>query len=256
MLKYHTPFLPSCVSSYSEPFLGGGAMYIYVQETFHPKKCYINDINPSIVNIYRSIKTDSQTFCDVVDSYQEKYLPLSKDDRKKYYYEVRNAHAYSFHEWSQTYEAATLYFLMKTGFNGVWQINKNTNNRYGTPSGLLNQKDKIYCKETVKSWNAMLQNTDIYSSSYTDCPTADVNYLDPPYRSSTTAYGSDWSDQDLIELLESRKDSKDATLICNRDDGTNFFEKWKEDYNLHTFPVSYTVGRNGKTPATEILLVR
>ena len=30
MLKYHAPHLPSTVNSYSEPFFGGGAMFLYI----------------------------------------------------------------------------------------------------------------------------------------------------------------------------------------------------------------------------------
>jgi site-specific DNA-adenine methylase len=83
-----------------------------------------------------------------------------------------------------------------------------------------------------------------------------VNYLDPPYRSSTTVYESGWDDCQLVSMLETYKESDSKVLICNRDDGSGFFEGWEDSYAVHTFPVSYTVGRNGKTAATEVLLVR
>jgi DNA adenine methylase len=48
------------------------------------------------------------------------------------------------------------------------QLNINTNNRYGTPSGLLNQRTKVYDKDVVEWWNKALQNTQILSGDWKD----------------------------------------------------------------------------------------
>ena len=42
---------------------------------------------------------------------------------------------------------------MKTGFNGVWQVNRNTNNKFGTPFGLGNQKTKVYDRDVLNWWH-------------------------------------------------------------------------------------------------------
>ena len=261
VLKYHTPYLPNQVTEYSEPFFGGGAMFIYVMKRYNPKKAYINDVNESIINIYRNVKDNVEDFIKVVDQYQETYLPLSKEDRKKYFFDVRYQHAYDYENWDKVFEAGTLYFLMKTGFNGIWQINQNTNGRYGTPAGLLNQKDKVYDKTMVYEWNHMLKNVDIYCGDYSQCPSGDLNYLDPPYRDSFADYGTGWNDQRTEELLEYTKNLPGSVLFCNRCDGSDFFESRKGDMNLITFPITYTAGRRKKTEdgyeakkATEVLL--
>lgn len=261
MLKYHTNYLPSSVTEYSEPFFGGGAMFIYVMKHYNPKKAYINDVNKSIIEIYRNVKDNVDDFCKVVDQYQEVYLPLSKEDRKKYFFDVRHQHAYDYKDWDKVFEAGTLYFLMKTGFNGIWQINKNTNGRYGTPAGLLNQKDKIYDKSMVYEWNHMLKNVEIHCGDYSQCPSGDLNYLDPPYRDSFADYGTGWNDQKTEELLEYTKNLPGTVLFCNRCDGSDFFDSRKGNMNMTTFPITYTAGRRKKTatgyvakPATEVLL--
>jgi DNA adenine methylase len=256
VLKHHSPFLPSSCQSYTEPFFGGGAMYLYVQENLRPEVCRINDTNEGIIRIYRSVKADLDSFLKELDPLCERFLALSKPDRKKFYYEVRHQHAYDFEGWTPTKEAATLYFLMKTGFNGVWQINKNTNNRYGTPSGLLKQTTSVYDLDCVKAWHDLLQNTEVSCGDYRDCPTSELNYLDPPYRVSTTSYSSGWGDNDLVNLMEWVKTVKGKVLLCNRDDGSGFFDRWSEDFISHTFPMSYTVGRSGATSSSEVLLVR
>ena len=144
---------------------------------------------------------------DLLDSYCNIYLPMNKEDRKKYYFEVRHEHAYDYQKWSQAEEAATLYFLMKTGFNGIFQINKNTNGRYGTPAGLLNQKDKVYELDVVQWWNQALQNAEIMSGDWKEClkqvPDKENTFifLDPPYRDSFTSYGQEFTDDDQLDLL-------------------------------------------------------
>jgi DNA adenine methylase len=136
MLKHYLPYMPSSINEYSEPFLGGGAMFLYVMETYHPKKVYLNDCYEGVINIYRVIKDDVHNFCLLVDKLQAEYLNLNKEARKAFYYDLRSKHAFDYATWDKTQEAAVLFFLMKTGFNGIIQINKNTNNRYGTPCGL------------------------------------------------------------------------------------------------------------------------
>ena len=146
VLKHYAPFMPTTFENYYEPFFGGGAMFVHVMNTYRPKNVVINDINADVVNIYRSIRDNYEEFKTRLDELEDQYLYLTKVDRKKINFEIRHQHAYDYESWSRPLEAATLYFLMKTGFNGIYQLNKNTNGRYGTPAGLLNQK--IRCDVT------------------------------------------------------------------------------------------------------------
>ena len=261
MLKYHTPLLPQKIESYSEPFFGGGAMFLHVMENFAPTTVHINDTNESIINIYRAIKDDPEAFCNAVDVFQSVYIPLDKQGRKDYYFKVRHQHAYDYAIWSPDFSAAVLYFLMKTSFNGIWQINANTNGRYGTPAGLLNHKDVVYDRDNVFAWHRLLQNVTIHSGDYSQCPTSDFNYFDPPYRDSFTTYSTAWNDDDTERLLTYVKSIDANVMLCNRCDGSSFFDDRAGDLSIARFPVTYTAGRRKKTeqgfeakPATEILL--
>ena len=144
MLKHYLPIMPEKVETYVEPFFGGGAMFVHIVQNYKPKNLVINDVNKDIIRVYNSIKNNLPEFTEKLDSYCNVFLPMSKDDRKKYYFEVRHKHAYDYEQWSEAEQAATLYFLMKTGFNGIFQVNKNTNGRYGTPAGLLNPQENLY----------------------------------------------------------------------------------------------------------------
>ena len=261
MLKHHVPLLPESITSYSEPFFGGGAMFLHVMQTFSPSVVYINDINEPIMNIYRAVKEEPDEFCNVVDVFQDKYISLSKEDRKKYYYQVRQAHAYDYHSWSPTFCSAVLYFLMKTGFNGIWQINANTNGRYGTPSGLLNQVDTVYDRPNVLRWSELLLHVTIKSGDYQNVPPCDFGYFDPPYRDSFTTYSTGFGDEETSELIKYLLEYPGKIMLSNRCDGSTFFEDRAPDMTIHRFPVTYTAGRRKKTDegfeakkATEILL--
>jgi DNA adenine methylase len=264
MIKNYLPLMPEKVEVYSEPFFGGGAMYLHVQETYKPTKCFINDSNDGIVEIYKSIKNNLEEFIDILKKFDQKYIPMDKKQRKDFYYQVRKKHAYDYQNWSKVHESATLYFLMKTGFNGIWQINKNTNNRFGTPSGLLNQKDTCFDFGNIREWNRLLQNTEIFCGDWKDCPTGDFTFFDPPYRDSFTTYGTGWGDNECDDLVNTVQNINGTVFLCNRDDGSDFFEIRKGLFSIHKFPITYTAGRRKNKDdgtfeakkATEILMVK
>ena len=270
MLKKYTDHLPKQFDSYIEPFLGGGAMFVWAFKKNPEATFFLNDANEDIMRIYQSIRNDVGKFLLTLYRYQEAFLPLSKPERKKFYYALRQEHAYNYQKWTATEEAATLYFLMKTGFNGIWQINKNTNGRFGTPSGLLNQKDKVYDLSNIEEWHNALQSCTLTSVDYTDChkfgtPNS-FAFLDPPYRGSFTQYGVDFNDQEqekVIKLLNDLTVSGSYAIMSNRDVGDGFFESRLGDNDMVYFDVTYTAGRRKKNTdgshsakkAREILMI-
>jgi DNA adenine methylase len=264
VLKHYAPFMPQSLTNYYEPFFGGGAMFVHVMNNYHPKYVVINDMNEGVMNIYRSIKSDVDEFINRLDSLQAQYLPLNKDDRKKFYFDLRHLHAWNYQEWSPTFEAATLYFLMKTGFNGIWQINKNTNGRFGTPSGLLNQKDKVYDLDVIKWWHDALQKVIINVGDWSDSVAHDRDgffFFDPPYRNSFADYGNAFTDEMLSKLIDFA-DNQDQVFISNRADD-DYFDHLNNSLNVHYFDITYTAGRRKKTEdgfnakkAREILLYK
>jgi len=264
VLKHYAPFMPTAFETYYEPFFGGGAMFVHVMNTYQPKNVVINDINSDVVNIYKAIKTDLTEFQQRLDSLESQYLPLSKDDRKKFYFDTRHLHAWNYQEWSPTFEAATLYFLMKTGFNGIYQLNKNTNGRYGTPAGLLNQKDKVYDRDVLNWWHNALQNVTIKSGDWKDAVENDPNgffFFDPPYRDSFADYGNGFGDEALTSLLDFA-DAQNLVFVANRADD-DWFDDQSRSMQVHYFDITYTAGRRKKTEdgfaakkAREILLYK
>jgi len=264
VLKHYAPFMPTTFETYYEPFFGGGAMFVHVMNIYQPKNVVINDINADVINIYRSIRDNYDEFDERLNILEKQYIPLSKEDRKSLYFEIRHQHAYDYESWSKPFEAATLYFLMKTGFNGIYQLNKNTNGRYGTPAGLLNQKDKVYDRSVLQWWNEVLQNVTIKSGDWKDSVNEDPNgffFFDPPYRDSFADYGNGFGDDALTDLLDFA-DAQNLVFVANRADD-DWFESQSRSMNVHYFDITYTAGRRKKTEegyeakkAREILLYK
>ena len=264
VLKHYAPFMPSSFETYYEPFFGGGAMFVHVMNTYQPKNVVINDINADVINIYRSIRNNYDEFVERLNILEKQYIPLSKEDRKTLYFEIRHQHAYDYESWSKPVEAATLYFLMKTGFNGIYQLNKNTNGRYGTPAGLLNQKDTVYNRDVLQWWHDTLQSVTIKSGDWKDAVKDDPTgffFFDPPYRDSFADYGNEFGDEALTSLLDFA-DAQNLVFVANRADDEWFDDK-SRSMQVHYFDITYTAGRRKKTEdgfaakkAREILLYK
>ena len=67
LLDTFRPLLPKKITTYCEPFVGGGALLFHLQ----PNTAYINDINPELIRVYTVIKENVDELIDTI----YKYLP-------------------------------------------------------------------------------------------------------------------------------------------------------------------------------------
>lgn len=250
--KYENhPGIPkSRYDTFVEPFFGGGAMMIYMsKKNLGIKKFVLNDINTEIVNLYHTIKSDVNVFVQELDNLSDTYLPLSKDERKKFYYEIRSSYISDYTNWSKTKESATLYFLMKTAFNGIFQSTKEAKGRFATPAGLLNQTNKVYDKNNVFIWNNFLQNVEIKCGDWKDACAVDGRafyFMDPPYRNSFAQYEQVFDDRQHVELINFCKEADEAghyVFYCNRETEDSFYLDNKGKLEISYYDITYTVGR-------------
>jgi DNA adenine methylase len=234
---------------YIEPFAGGAAMFQHMSGGASPKAT-LSDINLEIVDLYRLVKSDPQFIIKEMKALEAKWLPLDIPERKALYYELRQAY-WATPEGPQA--TALLYFLMKTGFNGIWQTCKASNGRYGTPVGLANQKTAVFSPDVVLDWHSRLANTDLLCAGYDKIGVDDAAfiYCDPPYRDSFTTYGAVFGDDEQVRLIEwcrkQHEETGSIVWLCNRDAGDGFFEKHAPEARMHRFPITYTAGRRKRT---------
>ena len=66
-------------------FVGGGAVLFDILSKFDLDEIYISDINAELINTYIIVRDYIDKLIHLLISYQEDYVPLDTDNRKKYY---------------------------------------------------------------------------------------------------------------------------------------------------------------------------
>jgi len=240
--------------TYVEPFFGGGAMMVWLaQNAPGIQRFVLNDINSEIVNLYRVIRDDVEGFLHHCDNLATPYLALDTPARKVFYYQVRDSYIRDWPQWSQVQDSATLYFLMKTAFNGIWQTTQASQGRFCTPAGLLNHRGQVYDRDNVRTWHDFLQRVDICSGNWDQCLEVSGRafyFFDPPYRDSFTQYAQTFRDQDhdrVIAFCRQARDRGHRVFYSGRDAGDDFYESRRGGLGIETYPITYTAGRRATT---------
>ena len=209
--KYY-PFDNGDITKYAEPFIGGGAVLFDILSKYNLEEIYISDINAELINTYNSIRGDIEELIEMLNKYQNEYVPLETTDRKLYYITKRDRFNYlkaNGTAFENIEKAALMIFLNKTCFNGLFRVNKK--GMFNVPMG--SYKNPLICDEkNLKVISEKLQNVQIVCGDYRkSAEFIDEHtfvYFDPPYRpltetASFTAYTENlFNDKEQIELAE------------------------------------------------------
>ena len=79
LVKKFSHLVPNSYETYFEPFVGGGAVFFYL----NPKKATLNDLNDELINVYRVIKNKPDDLMKELDKLQPNV------NSKDFYYELR-----------------------------------------------------------------------------------------------------------------------------------------------------------------------
>ena len=85
LLDTFRPLLPKKITTYCEPFVGGGALLFHLQ----PDTAYINDINPELIRVYTVIKENVDELIEELEKFEntaEQFYAVRDWDRNKDYY--------------------------------------------------------------------------------------------------------------------------------------------------------------------------
>ena len=188
---------PECFNpesnTYFEPFVGGGAVFFDLL----PKHAELSDTNRELVMTYNVIKDN----VDGLIKSLKKHIY-----NKEYYLGVR---AQDINELSDIEVASRFIFLNRTGFNGMYRVNKS--GQFNVPFGRY--KNPLICDENnLLKVSEALQGITITHRDYKDvlelAKIGDFIYFDPPYyplnpTSSFTAYtAKGFFDKEQIELRD------------------------------------------------------
>lgn len=128
--------------NYVECFLGSGVVLLNVlnnKEELKYDNFYVNDINSNIINFYKMLQDEPQYLLDNIKPLMQQYNSLEIEQKSDLFYEIRK----KFNESSDIKEKSIyFYFLMKTGFNGVYR--ENSKGEFNVPFG---KKEKVVINE-------------------------------------------------------------------------------------------------------------
>ena len=77
------------ITTYVEPFIGGGAFFFYLNQRFSFEHCYICDANVELVLAYRVIKKSVKKLIAELGNLESDYLSKNEKKRELFFYEVR-----------------------------------------------------------------------------------------------------------------------------------------------------------------------
>jgi DNA adenine methylase len=192
LIQQYIPYLPKKFKTYYEPFLGGAAVFFYL----NPPSAALTDINAELVNAYRCVRDNVEELILNLEAHQLRHC-------RDYYYEVRQSPGVTNIE-----KAARLIYLNKTCFNGLYR--ENSKGAFNVPIGKY-KNPKICNPALLRSVSAALQNAQINVRPFEDIlehasSCDDFVYFDPPYHplsptSNFTAYSRySFSQDDQIRL--------------------------------------------------------
>ena len=180
-------------NTYYEPFVGGGAVFFEVL----PERAVLSDMNAELVTTYNVIKSDV-----------EKLIRSLKEHihEKDYFLELR---AKDISKLSSIEVASRFIYLNRTGFNGLYRVNKS--GQFNVPFG--SYKSPVICDEdNLRAVSKTLKNVNILHQDYKHvlktAQSGDFIYFDPPYfpvskTASFTSYtAGSFLEKEQIELRD------------------------------------------------------
>ena len=191
------PYIPNSFNTYIEPFLGGGAVFFYLE----PQKAIINDINKRLMTFYKQLRDDYPLLRKQLNEIQIIYehnqlaykLLKSKnpDDRvpnknEDLYYKMRDLFNHPNEEYL---EGLVYFFINKTAYSGM--IRFNSNGEYNVPFG---RYPNLNTQLVTEQHSRLLQQAELYTLDYKKifdkAKSDDFMFLDPPYDCIFNDYGN------------------------------------------------------------------
>ena len=233
LLDTFKPLLPKRITTYCEPFLGGGALLFSLQ----PQKAFVNDINSDLIQVYTTIKDDVENLIAALSEYRNEsdffYYVRDWDRDKERYAKLTGVE-----------KAARLKYLNKTCYNGLYRVNNA--GEFNSPFGNY-RNPNIINAPVLRAVSTYFNSADIHFTSvdYEEVlkkiPKGTFVYLDPPYdpvseTSAFTGYSKGGFSRDEQIRLRRCCDDLNARKIkfMLSNSSTDFIREQYAAYNITT----------------------
>ncbi|TVU54268.1 MAG: DNA adenine methylase [Arthrospira sp. PLM2.Bin9] len=249
LIPQYTTYFPANYQTYYEPFLGGGAIFFYLQ----PNPAFLSDINSELINAYQCVRNHTEALISRLEQHQQHH-------NQGYYYQMRSQ------KFSNSLDqAARLIYLNKTCFNGLYRENRQ--GQFNVPMGKY-KNPKICPRELLITASKTLQSATLKVQSFEAIvneanSAADFVYFDPPYHplsptSNFTSYshhkfGVDEQEK-LAEIFGILHKRGVKVMLSNSD--TELIRDLYKDFNIHPIQAGRAINSNpqNRGKITELLI--
>lgn len=185
ILSYVEHTFPERIEKYYEPFAGGAAVFFALVARGKFVRARLSDMNADLIHVYRMLRDE----LPLVIRELEKLRELGHSE--EVYYKVRAKRL-----GSKSARAARLIYLNRTGYNGLYRVNRS--GEFNVPFGRY-KKPQILDTSRLEAAAKALQGVELEVEDFEQsCKAArpgDFVYFDPPYlpvskTSSFAAYHS------------------------------------------------------------------
>ena len=232
------------IKKYFEPFLGGGAVFFHLVSKYSIKYAYLSDINKDLILTYNVVKKSPENLIEELKIHSDNFLPKPLDERKEYYYNIRDEFNRALEDFDPILRASQMIFLNRTCFNGLYRVNGD--GKFNVPIGsyknprICDENNLLNVSKKLNEINAEIVCAD-YSKSESKIDKNSFVYLDPPYlpikKDSFTDYDSKgFGVKEQIELSNFCKDinKRNAKFLLSNSNPKNTENKgfFNEHYGL------------------------
>lgn len=173
LLDEIAPRLPKRITTYCEPFLGGGAVLFSLQ----PRNAIVNDLNADLMLVYEVIRDDVELLIAALEQHE---------NTAEYFYNIRDLDRdkNAYREMSAVERASRIIYLNKTCYNGLFRVN--ASGEFNSPFGhyknpnIVNAPVLRAVSKYLTANNIQLLHID-FEEVLQRVPRGGFIYLDPPY---------------------------------------------------------------------------
>ncbi|UCD98770.1 MAG: DNA adenine methylase [Chloroflexota bacterium] len=267
------------ISRYVEPFVGSGAVFFKIIQSYPIQECLIADVNPELILVYQTIQKDVEGLIEQLADIESYYLGLDAAKRREYYYQTRlnyndQRRLINFSKFQATWieRSAFMLFLNRTGYNGLFRLN--SKGEFNVPFGRY-KNPRILDAENLRNVSRLLKLVRIQFGDFEQVAEfiddKTLVYFDPPYRPlSETAHFTAYShirfdDRQQLRLARYYRqlDKQGGFLMLSNSDPHNlnpeddFFEKAYQGFRIERLQAKRNINRNPEKrgPISELLIM-
>jgi DNA adenine methylase len=266
------------IRRYVEPFIGGGAVFLFVAQNFPVEEFHLADVNEELILLYQTLRDEPDALIEQLSRLEARYLALPPRGRKEFFYRLRADHnaqraAIDFDHFQPGWieRAAGILFLNRTCYNGLFRVN--ARGEFNVPHGDY-KNPRICDPDNLRAVARLLRRAALRRADFADCrAVVDAEtfvYFDPPYRPlSRTAHFTSYSRHEFDDQAQKRLadfcrelDAAGAKLMLSNSDPRNgnpdddFFDGLYRGFHLHRVSAARMINSDpvGRGPITELLI--